>query len=83
MILDGRGRLYTKRRLSGARQARHLRAWKLGQTSGAGDGCSAPHGTPALPALPLSWILFMLALKNQARPTNGVNRPRSADCAPH
>lgn len=32
-------------------------AWKLGQTGGSGDGCSASHGTPALLALPLLWIL--------------------------
>ena len=32
-------------------------AWKLGQTSGSGDGCSALHGVPVLLALPLLWIL--------------------------
>ena len=40
-------------------------AWKLGQTGGSGDGCSVPHGTPALLALPLLWILSRSGAKTK------------------
>ena len=57
MILNGADGFVVKDGCSAHGRLDACAAWKLGQTGGSGDGCSAPHGTPALPALPLSWIL--------------------------
>ena len=57
MILNGADGSVLKDGQSSAAWLDACAEWKLGQIGGSGDGCSAPHGTPALPALPLSWIL--------------------------
>lgn len=57
MILNGADGFVVKDSCSAHGRLDACAAWKLGQTSGSGDGCSALHGVPVLLALPLLWIL--------------------------